>query len=136
MPSTFFWSPEIAKAYKKTEGWKEVQSIANHEFQACVNSQKHDEWKPPPGEEKFEKNEAAIAKSVYGPWPLGDLPEKVCSLDSYCRKRKQEGCLLTAALERFFAQLVNVHHEPELPNCHEQFLEGLKQGATIRSFHF
>ncbi|CAH3184910.1 unnamed protein product, partial [Porites lobata] len=24
LPSTFHWSPEIAKIYKKTDGWKEV----------------------------------------------------------------------------------------------------------------
>ena len=71
-----------------------------------------------------------------GLWPFDDLPEKVCSLASYCGKRKEKGLPLTAAQKRFFAQSVNVYHEPELLKCHEQFLEGLKQGATIRSVHF
>ena len=46
------------------------------------------------------------------------------------------GLPLTATQERFFAQLVNVYREPELPECREQFLEGPKQGATIRSVLF
>ena len=41
-------------------------------------------------------------------WSFGYLPEKVCSLASYCRNRKQKGLPLTAVEERFFAQLVNV----------------------------
>ncbi|CAH3124313.1 unnamed protein product, partial [Porites lobata] len=41
LPSTFHWSPEISKELKK---------------QAC-QANKHDEWKPPPGAEKYEKNE-------------------------------------------------------------------------------
>jgi len=32
------------------------------------------------------QNEAAIAKFIHGPWPFGDLPEKVCSLASFCRE--------------------------------------------------
>ena len=105
LPSTFHWSPEIAQAYKKTEGWKKINSIANHEFQACVNGQKHEEWKPPLGSEKFEKKEAAMAQFIQGPWPFGYLPEKVCSLASYCRKRKQQGLPLTPAQERFFSSI-------------------------------
>ena len=174
LPSTFHLTPEIAKELKKREQWKEVQSIANHEFHARVSRRKqvpesdeslasylqkqklkgfmlspadekyleacqpnkHDEWKPPPGAEKYEKNEAAIAKAAYVDWPFGYLPEKVCSLASYCRNRKQKGLPLTAVEERFFAQLVNVYHEPELPKCHEQFLEGLKQGASIKCVNF
>ena len=124
------------EANKKQERWNKVNNIANYQFQLAIKGLKHDEWKPPPGAETYEKNEAAIAKSVYGPWPFDDLPEKVCSLAPYCRKRKQKGLPLTAAQKRFFAQLVNVYHEPELPKCHEQFLEGLKQGATIRSVYF
>ena len=104
-------------------------------LEAC-QANKHDEWKPPPGAEKYEKNEAAIAKAAYVDWPFGYLPEKVCSLASYCRNRKQKGLPLTAVEERFFAQLVNVYHEPELPKCHEQFLEGLKQGASIKCVNF
>ena len=92
-------------------------SLTDEKFlNACQpNKPKHDEWKPPSGAETYEKNESAIAKCVYGPWPFGDLPEKVCSLVSYCHNRKQKGLPLTAAQERFFAQLVNVYQEPELP---------------------
>ena len=174
LPSTFHWSPEIAKKLKKREQWNEAVSIANHEFHARIKrrkqvpeedrslasylqkqklkgvmlsptdekyleacqANKHDEWKPPPGAEKYEKNEAAIAKAAYVDWPFGYLPERVCSLASYCRNRKQKGLPLTAVEERFFAQLVNVYHEPELPKCHEQFLEGLKQGASIKCVNF
>ena len=45
---------------------------------------------------------------MYEDWPFGYLPEKVCSLASYCRNRKQKGLPLTSVEERFFAQLVNV----------------------------
>ena len=174
LPSTFHWSPGIAKELKKREQWNEAVSIANHDFHARINrrkqvpeedrslasylqkqklkgvmlsptdekyleacqANKHDEWKPPPGAEKYEKNEAAIAKAAYVDWPFCYVPEKVCSLASYCRNRKQKGLPLTAVEERFFAQLVNVYHEPELPKCHEQFLEGLKQGASIKCVNF
>ena len=55
------------------------------------------------------QNEKAIADFVKGPWPFGDLPEKVCSLAWYCRKRKQQGLPLTPAQERFFQHLVDLH---------------------------
>ena len=61
-----------------------------------------------PGAEKYEKNEVEITKAVYEDWSFGYLPEKVCSLASYCRNRKQKGLYLTPVEERFFAQLVNV----------------------------
>ena len=38
LPSAFHWSPEIAKIYKKTDAWKDIQAMANNEFQACINS--------------------------------------------------------------------------------------------------
>ena len=163
LPSTFHWSPEIAKIYKKTDAWKDLQAMANNEFQACINRKKHAEWKPPLGSESFEKNEsfgnvppsdassasylqkrknkgktlspadekflqachqqckpvtgfwphneAAIAEFIHGPWPFGELPEKVSNLASYCRKRKHQGLALTPAQERFFTQLVDVHQD-------------------------
>ena len=55
------------EANKKQEQWNEVNNIANHQFPAAIKGLKHDEWKPPPGAETYEKNGAAIAKSVYGP---------------------------------------------------------------------
>ena len=88
-------------------------SPADEKFlNACIAS-KQDKWKPPPGAEKYEKNEAAIARAVYEDWSFGYLPEKVCSLMSYCRKRKKEGLPLTPVEERFFAQLVNVYAPEE-----------------------
>ena len=57
------------------------------------------------------QNEAAIPDFVKKPWPFGDLPGKVCSLASYCRKRKQQGLLLTPAQERFFQHLVDVQKD-------------------------
>ena len=111
-------------------------SPADEKYLEACQANKHDEWKPPPGAEKYEKNEAAIAKAAYVDWPFGYLPEKVCSLASYCRNGKQKGLPLTPVEERFFAQLVNVYHEPELPKCHEQYLEGLKQGASIKCVNF
>ena len=80
-------------------------SPADEKFlQAC-----HQPCKPVTG--FWPQNEAAIADFVKKPWPFGDLPEKVSSLASYCRKRKQQGLPLTTAQERFFEQLVNVHKD-------------------------
>ena len=98
----------VAEYLEKQKSKGHSLSSADEKFlNACIAS-KHDEWKPPPGAEKYEKNEAAIAKAVYEDWPFGYLPEKVCSLASYCRNRKQKGLPLTPVEERFFAQLVNV----------------------------
>ena len=83
-------------------------SPADEKFlNACIAS-KHDEWKPPSGAEKYEKNKVATAKAVNEDGCFGYLPEKVCSLASYCRNRKQKGLSLTPVEERFFDQLVNV----------------------------
>ena len=46
-------------------------------LQAC-----HQQCKPVTG--FWPQNGAAIADFVKGPWPFGDLPEKKCSLASYC----------------------------------------------------
>ena len=104
----------VAEYLEKQKSKGHSLSPADEKFlNACIAS-KHDEWKPPPGAEKYEKNEAAIAKAVYEDWPFGYLPEKVCSLASYCRNRKQKGLPLTPVEERFFAQLVNVCVPEEL----------------------
>ena len=87
---------------------------------------------------KYEKNEAAIAKVVNAERLFGYLPEKVCSLATYCRDRKKEGLPLTPVQGRLFAQLVNVYHkEPEVPQYQKQFLDNVKQlGSQIRSVNF
>ena len=59
-------------------------------LQAC-----HQQCKPVTG--FWPQNEAAIADFVKGPWPFCDLPEKKCSLASYCRNWKQQGLPLTPA---------------------------------------
>ena len=102
-------------------------SPADEKFlNACLDS-KHKEWKPPPGAEKYEKNKVAMAKAAYEDWCFGYLPEKVCSLASFCRKKKKEGLPLTPVEERFFAQLVNVcgpeETEKEKQESEKQFLK-------------
>ena len=66
----------------------------------------------------------AIADFVKGPRPFGDLPEKACSLASYCRKRKQQGLPLNPAQERFFQHLVDLHQDD------------LNEGPTIICLNF
>ena len=177
LSSTFESSPEIQKELKKREQWKEVMSIAEHNFHsrvkgwlhlppadanvaeylakqkskgysltpadkkflnACLES-KHNEWKPPPGAEKYEKNEVAIAKAVYEDWSFGYLPEKVCSLMTYCRERKKEGLPLTPVQERFFAQLVNVcgpeETEKEKQEKEKRFLQECDANNAERRKH-
>ena len=74
LPSTFHWSPEIAQSYKKTEGWKEVQSITNSEFQASINRTKQ-KW--------------------------GKVPASDVSLASYLQKQKAKGNPISPADEKF-----------------------------------
>ena len=97
LPSAFHWSPEIAKIYKKTDAWKDIQAMANNEFQACINRKKHAEWKPPLGSESIEKNES-----------FGNLPYSDASLAFYLQKRKKQGKTLSPAGEKF------------LKACHQQ----------------
>ena len=103
----------VAEYLEKQKSQGHSLSPADEKFlNACI-AEKYDEWKPPPGAEKYEKNEATIAEAVFEDWSFGYLPEKVCSLASYCRKKKKEGLPLTPVEERFFAQLVNVYAPEE-----------------------
>ena len=103
----------VAEYLEKQKSQGHSLSPADEKFlNACI-AEKYDEWKPPPGAEKYEKNEATIAEAVFEDWSFGYLPEKVCSLASYCRNRKQKGLPLTPVEERFFAQLVNVYAPEE-----------------------
>ena len=157
LPSTFHWSPEIAEVIKKRDQWDDINAMANNEFQTSVSKtfgslppsdaslasylqkRKNQGKSLSPADEKYlqachqqckpvtgfwPQNEKAIAEFVKGPWPFGDLPEKVCSLASYCRKRKQQGLPLTPAQERFFQHLVDLHQKD------------LKEGPTIRCVNF
>ena len=101
---------------RKNQG-KRLSPADEKYLQAC-----HQQCKPVTG--FWPQNEAAIADFVKGPWPFGDLPEKVCSLASYCRKRKQQGLPLTPAQERFFQHLVDLHQDD------------LNEGPTIRCVNF
>ena len=101
---------------RKNQG-KSLSPADEKYLQAC-----HQQRKPVTG--FWPQNEKAIAEFVKGPWPFGDLPEKVCSLASYCRKRKQQGLPLTPAQERFFQHLVDLHQED------------LNEGPTIRCVNF
>ena len=92
---------------RKNKGKLLYISPADEKFsQACQQLRK-------PATGFWPQNEAAIAEFIHGPLPFGDLPGKVCSLASYCRKRKQQGLRLTPALERFFTQLVDVHRKKD-----------------------
>ena len=101
---------------RKNQG-KSLSPADEKYLQAC-----HQQCKPVTG--FWPQNEKAIAEFVKGPWPFGDLPEKVCSLASYCRKRKQQGLPLTPAQERFFQHLVDLHQDD------------LNEGPTIRCVNF
>ena len=113
----------VARYLEKQQSKGHTLSPADEKFLEAFRASKHDEWKPPPGAEKYEKNEAAIANAV-NESPFGYLPEKVCSLATYCHNRKKEGLPLTSVQERFFAQLVNVHTSEE--TCKEDH-EGEKR---------
>ena len=154
LPSTFHWSPEneavsianhefcsrvkgwnhlpesdasLARYLEKQKSKGHTLSPADEKFLEACRASKHEEWKPPPGAENYEKNEAAIAKAVNAERPFEYLPEKVCSLATYCRDRKKEGLPLTPVQERFFAQLVNVYHkEPEVAQYQKQFFDTVK----------
>ena len=88
---------------RKNQG-KSLSPTDEKYLQAC-----HRQCKPVTG--FWPQNEKAIADFVKGPWPFGDLPKKVCSLASYCCKRKQQGLPLTPAQERFFQHLVDLHQD-------------------------
>ena len=113
----------VAEYLEKQKSQGHSLSPADEKFlNACI-AEKYDEWKPPPGAEKYEKNEATIAEAVFEDWSFGYLPEKVCSLASYCRKKKKEGLPLTPVEERFFAQLVNVHADEQKQEKEKRFLQ-------------
>ena len=101
---------------RKNQG-KSLSPADEKYLQAC-----HQQCKPVTG--FWPQNEKAMAEFVKGPWPFGDLPEKVCSLASYCRKRNQQGLPLTPAQERFFQHLVDLHQKD------------LNEGPTIRCVNF
>ena len=94
----------VARYLEKQKSKGHTLSPADEKFLEACRASKHEEWKPP-GAENYEKNEAAIAKAVNAERPFGYLPEKVCSLATYCRDRKKEGLPLTSVQERFFCSI-------------------------------
>ena len=157
LPSTFHYSPEIVKVIKKRDQWDDINAMANNEFEASIAKtigslppsdaslasylQKRKKQgkvyplqmisicKPVinsvnPSQDFDLKTKKPLLTLWMGPWPFGDLSEKVCSLASYCRKRKQQELPLTPAQERSFQHLVDLHQGD------------LNEGPAIRCFNF
>ena len=109
----------VAEYLEKKKDKGHTLSPANETYLKACKELKYGEWTPPPGDEKYERNEAAIAQAVKEDWSFGFLSEKVCSLASYCKNCLKNGWPLTPVQERFFAQLVNVK-QPEKNSENEQ----------------
>ena len=99
---------QVAEYLQKKKDKGEILSEADNKFLEKSLELKNGVWKPKPGEETYERNPALIAQAVAEDWSFGFLPEKVCSLASFCKKQLRKGCRLTPLQDRFFAQLVNV----------------------------
>ena len=70
----------LASYLQKRKNKGNILSPADEKFlQACQQLRQ-------PATGFWPQNQAAIAEFIHGPWPFGDLPEKVCCLASYCRK--------------------------------------------------
>ena len=104
---------------KKNKG--ESLSKADEKMLKICKELKYGEWKPLPGEEKYERNEAAIAQAIAQDWSFGFLPEKACSLASFCKRSLKNGWPLTPLEDRFFAQLVNVKHTERTHESEKRF---------------
>ena len=81
--STFQWSPEIAKQYKKKKQTEKEWKLLSYEQQ-----------------KKFERNETSF----------GYLPEKTASLVSYLVKQQEQGKTLSKAHEQFLEGLKQGHN--------------------------
>lgn len=78
MPSTFQWSPEISKQYKKKKQTEKEWKLLSYEEQ-----------------KNFERNKTSF----------GYLPEKTASLVSYLVKQQEQGKTLSEAHEKFLEGL-------------------------------
>ena len=93
--STLFASPEIAKAYKKTEGWKEIQAKKSvNPYKIPLPSTFH--WSPEIAEVIKKRDQwddiNAMANNEFQtslPKTFGSLPPSDASLVSYLQKRKK-----------------------------------------------
>ena len=114
---------------KKNKG--ERLSKADEKMLKICTELKYGEWKPLPGEEKYERNEAAIAQD----WSFGFLPEKVCSLATFCKNSLKNGLPLTPLQDRFFAQLVNVKHAEKSCESEQRFKQECDANNAERKKH-
>ena len=109
----------VAEYLQKKKDKGELLSKADETMlQSCS---KVKEWKPVPGEETYERNPELIAQAVAEDWSFGFLPEKVCSLASFCKKQLKKGFVLSPLQDRFFAQLVNVKHVEKTSESEARF---------------
>ena len=104
---------------KKNQG--ERLTKANEKMLKVCTELKYGEWKPLPGEETYERNPALIAQAIAEDGSFGFLPEKVCSLATFCKNSLKNGLPLTPLQDRFFAQLVNVKHTEKSNESEERF---------------
>ena len=81
-------------------------------MQAC-----HQQCKPVTG--FWPQNEKAIADFVKGPWPFGDLPEKVC-----IAVKENNKVTVNPSSRTFFQHLVDLHQDD------------VNEGPTIRCVNF
>ena len=109
----------VAEYLQKKKDKGEILSKADEKM--LLSCSKCEEWKPLPGAEMYERNPALIAQAVAEDWSFGFLPEKVCSLASFCKKQLKKGCSLTPLQDRFFAQLVNVKHVEKTSESEARF---------------
>ena len=109
--STFFASPEIAKAYKKTEGWKEIQakkvsiliplpSTFHYSPERAKVIKKRDQWDDINAMANNEF-EASIAKTI------GSLPPSDASLASYLQKRKTKAKVYPLQIKSICKPVIN-----------------------------
>ena len=108
----------VAEYLQKKKNKGELLSKADEKMlQSC----QYQEWKPVPGEETYERNPELIAQAIAQDWSFGFLPEKVCSLASFCKKQLKKGFVLSPLQDRFFAQLVNVKHVEKTSESEARF---------------
>ena len=114
-------SRHVVEYLEKKQNKGEILSKADEKMLKICKELKYGEWKPLPGEETYERNPELIAQALAQDWSFGFLPEKVCSLATFCKNRLKNGFILTPLQDRFFAQLVNVKHEEKTSESEARF---------------
>ena len=118
---------------KKNKG--EQLSKADEKMLKKCKELKYGEWKPLPGEETYERNPELIAQAIAQDWSFGFLPEKVCSLATFCKNQLKNGLPLTPLQDRFFAQLVNVKHQEKTSESEDRFKRQCDANNAERKKH-